>query len=505
VPASTVAEQLGQSIDLVKFQQHVFGGASNRWGGLSGRWFRVKPLDSIDFEARPWVANSGWPFSYDVLRAYFERAGRILAMPSAGDFSLGARRDQIGSEFDNDELRTRVFLMIRPLRFGTHYRPILAQSPNVSVYFHSRVTEIEEDPGSPVIRYFRVATPGGKRHRIFAKYFVLACGGLENPRLLLTSKSKMTSGVGNRHDQVGRYYMQHPKGLHGVAVLNHKALRASLYTNGRPAPNVRICGGVSFSEEFQRQHGLLNHCIMFRPIFPLSEGHASQLYRAARRGWHASDWGDGPRELLQLARFAASVLQQTLQGHGPRTVFSVLNHMEQIPKPESRLELSASRDRFGVHQLRIDWHIDPLEKASLCRLHDVVRDFLAARGVGKLESRLDALADEWPIAQDSGHHMGTTRMHLDPGQGVTDANGRVHGVQNLFVGGSSLLPTSGYANPTLTIVALAIRLAEHLKYLFRAGDAIIGTRADVAAHTDIVARADLAARTEATIGGIVSR
>ena len=290
--------------------------------------------------------------------------------------------------------------------------------------------------------------------------------------------------------------MQHPKGLHGVAVLNHKSLRAPLYTRGHLARNVKICGGISFNEEFQRQQRMLNHCLMFQPLFSLSEGYASQLYRAAQRAWHGSDRGVGRRELLDLARFAASALKQTLHGHGLGRVFKVQNHMEQIPKPESRLDLSERRDQFGVNQLRTDWRIDPLEKASLCRLHEIVCGRLAAQGVGKLESQLDPSADEWPIVQDSAHHMGTTRMHLDPKQGVTDAHGRVHGVQNLYISGNSVFPTSGHANPTLTVVALAIRLAEHLKRLCTTSDAIIPALPDVALHADIAAGVDTAAREE---------
>ena len=368
--------------------------------------------------------------------------------------------------------------MARPLRFGEHYRPFLARSANVKVYYHSRVTEMEEDSVSPVIRQFHLATPAGKTHRIAAKYFVLACGGLENPRLLLVSKSKMTSGVGNQRDLVGRYYMQHPKGLHGLAVLKHNSLRTPLYTGGQLARNVKICGGISFSEEFQRRERVLNHCIMFRPLFSISEGYASQVYRAVQRAWHGSDPG-GHRELRDLLKFLRTTARRALKGRGLGTVFSVLNHMEQIPRPESRLDLSGLKDEFGVNRLRIDWRIDPLEKASLCRLHEVVRDTLAARGAGKLESQLDPSGDEWPIVQDSAHHMGTTRMHVDPKQGVTDAHGRVHSVQNLYVSGNSVLPTSGHANPTLTIVALAVRLAEHLKRLYATSDANITANADL--------------------------
>jgi choline dehydrogenase-like flavoprotein len=123
-------------------------------------------------------------------------------------------------------------------------------------------------------------------------------------------------------------------------------------------------------------------------------------------------------------------------------------------------------------------------------LHEVVCECLAARGAGQLDSQLDSLSEQWPVAQDSAHHMGTTRMHLDPRQGVTDPHGRVHEVQNLFVSGSSLLPTSGYANPTLTIIGLAIHLADHLKLVCATVNAIIAARADISAPAKIAARAE---------------
>ncbi len=468
VTASSVAEQVGVWVDLGKFEHHSLGGASNRWGGLRGRWFRSKPMDPVDFKPRSWVANSGWPFAHRELRPFFDRAGQILGASSTKDFGADAHRAHLAAEFHNDALQTTIFQMTRPIRFGEHYRPLLSAARNVQVVLHGRVIDIEEDPDAPVIRYFHIATPGGRTHRVSAKHFVLACGGLENPRLLLASKRKMAAGIGNQHDLVGRYYMQHPKGLHGIAVLNSKSLRSPLYTHGYLADEVRICGGICFTEAFQEREQLLNPCVMFRPVLSLSEGHASEVYRAARRKWHRShaNTGNG-RELLELAKSAATVLEQAFHRPGLHSVFSVLNHMEQIPKPESRLDLSQRKDQFGVPQLRVDWRIDPLEKASLVRLHTLLRDRLARDGAGRLVSQLDPLAEDWPVSRDSAHHIGTTRMHASPQHGVTDPHCRVYGVQNLYVGGSSVLPTSGYANPTLTLVALAIRLAEHLKRFYR--------------------------------------
>jgi choline dehydrogenase-like flavoprotein len=205
---------------------------------------------------------------------------------------------------------------------------------------------------------------------------------------------------------------------------------------------------------------------MFHPIFALAESHASEVYWAAHRRWHGCN-GDarGYPEFHNLASFGLVVLKRALKDFRLHTMFRVLNHMEQIPRPENRLDLSDRTDRFGVPQLRIDWRIDSREKESLCRLHRLIQQKLALQNAGSLESALDSLADAWPVAGDSGHHLGTTRMHHSPKCGVTDPDGRVHSVRNLYVSGSSVFPTSGHANPTLTIVALAIRLAEHLKGL----------------------------------------
>ncbi len=278
-PVPNVAEQLGLAVDL---EQDFFGGASNRWGGLRGRWFRVKPLDPIDFEARPWVVNSGWPFSLEELRPFLRRAATVFKVTSLRNFDVEPHHNHLVHEFHNSELKTAIFQMIKPLRFGKQYHELLTKSRNIRTCIHSKVIEIDEDPNNPVIRYFKMATHSGRTFRITAKHFVLACGGLETPRLLLVSRRKMACGVGNGGDLVGRYYMQHPKGLHGIAVLNRESLRAPLYTKRYLEHDAKICAGISFSEEYQRREGELNHCIMFRPILSLSESHVlSGLPRAA--------------------------------------------------------------------------------------------------------------------------------------------------------------------------------------------------------------------------------
>ena len=282
--ASSVAEQLGIPIDLAKLRRCALGGFSNHWGGLRGRWFRLKPFDPLDFEIRPWIANSGWPFGYDALGRSSNALARFAGALTP-NFSLDARRDRVAQEFHNDELRTTVFLMATPLRFGAYYCPLLARSPNVQVYFHGHVTEIVEDPISPVVHQFRFATPAGKTHRISAEYFVLALA-VSRPHVSCWPRRARQRGR-RQSARSGRPLLYaHLKDCMALLSSSPKSLRTPFYLRGDLVDHVKICAGISFSEKFQRQERMLNHCIMSQPLFSLSEGHAAQVYRAVQRAWH---------------------------------------------------------------------------------------------------------------------------------------------------------------------------------------------------------------------------
>jgi choline dehydrogenase-like flavoprotein len=138
--------------------------------------------------------------------------------------------------------------------------------------------------------------------------------------------------------------------------------------------------------------------------------------------------------------------------------------LETTPRADSRVSLSDKRDRFGMPRVRVDWRIDRDDLRALSRLRGLLAETICRRELGTLVDDPACDADGWPNSMEGGkHHMGTTRMHADPMGGVVDPDCRVHGLANLYVAGSSVFPTSGYANPTLTIVALALRLADHLK------------------------------------------
>ena len=158
----------------------------------------------------------------------------------------------------------------------------------------------------------------------------------------------------------------------------------------------------------------------------------------------------------------------------PGTVFSIANHMEQIPDPENRVYLSDRVDHLGVNRLAINWRIGRMERESLVCLHGLLEEALRSCRMGDAVGALSSVDGDWPVSRYSGHHIGTTRMSVDPKSGVVDLNSRVHGLQNLYLAGSSVFPTSGHSNPTLTLIALSIRLADHLKQLYRTGQVLQG-------------------------------
>ena len=117
---------------------------------------------------------------------------------------------------------------------------------------------------------------------------------------------------------------------------------------------------------------------------------------------------------------------------------------------------------MGMPRVRLSWTYGEKDYADLERSVEGLADALGASGEGRLcwsIPRSQFLA----TSSASRHHMGTTRMHPDPAEGVVDADGRVHGLSNLYIAGCSVFPTSGIGNPTLTLLALAMRLSDHLK------------------------------------------
>ncbi|MEM7212887.1 MAG: FAD-binding protein, partial [Pseudomonadota bacterium] len=190
---------------LCRSRFRVFGGSTTQWGG------QCRPLDPIDFEARDSMADSGWPFSRADLDEHYRRAQSICNL---GPFDYQPERwateDLPSLPIDRESLTVQIYQFSYPMNFGQAYREEVTTAGNIDLYLNANAVEILTDEGARAVSGLRVATLNGRQHRIVAKHYVLACGGIENPRLMLASNSVVRPGLGNDRDLVGRYFMDHP-------------------------------------------------------------------------------------------------------------------------------------------------------------------------------------------------------------------------------------------------------------------------------------------------------
>jgi choline dehydrogenase-like flavoprotein len=420
------------------------GGSSNHWGG----WCR--PLDPIDFETRDWIAHSGWPFGISEIKPYFARAQALVeAGPWLYDRVPGALNDSgplIGlapgglytSWFQFSKTRDSVL----PTYFGHRYGDDLARAARIKPLLHANVTAIRLMPDAGRVDRLDIATlpsPGGAGNRLTVKprYTVLACGAMENARLLLASNDVMNVGIGNQNDLVGRFFADHPTPRDVATLVLFDGMMGSFYANNTPLPNGVIVRAV----------------LSPRAEFARAKGVAGSLTTV-----------DNPASLDETGTAAVVATAQALGvDAGNAKAWSLGCGMELAPDPDRRLTLTGEKDVLGLPRLKLqmtmaDSDFDRYRQT----LAELGRQLLAAR-IGMLRINYSH-REQWLKAMDWGnHHLGTTRMSDDPKRGVVDAQSRVHGVENLYVAGSSVFPTYGSSNPTMNLLALTLRLADRLK------------------------------------------
>ena len=471
-----------------RYRQRRWGGSTTLWGG------RCMPLDPLDFEARPWVPHSGWPISASELAPWYAAAN---ALCEAGRFDYSARSAVPGgmrpmiAGFDPEDFSTDgIERFSPPTDFAARYGHRLAASQAVQVILGANCTRIETEVDR--VTGVQVRTLQGRSFTVRPAQLVLALGGLETPRLLLASPGGHGRGLGNQNDQVGRYYMCHIAGTSGRLCV---ALPRAMVNHGyeRAEDGVYLRRRLQLSAAAQARHGIGNAVARLHfPSIP-DPSHGSGVLSGLYLARHMLPFEyrkrleggpGGARHLLAHLRnlvtdpasaltFASAMLFQrklaarkfpSVIVRPPHGVFSLDFHGEQEPNPESRITLTQAHDALGMPRLRVDWRCT---QADL-RTAEITFGLLAAElrrwGRGWLDWDPAGLAED--LLREGaygGHHIGTCRMGHSPRQSVTDAQGTVHGLRNLHVAGSALFPTSGQANPTLTLVALALRLADRLK------------------------------------------
>ena len=470
-----------------------FGGTTNRWHIPIGDDYsgaRMRPFDAIDFEKRDWVPYSGWPFDKSHIDPYYDRAQEICKItPASYDVADWENLENTPSfPFNGNRVQTVIFKFGSRHPFLDGHAEEVKQAENITTYLYANVIEIETDEAARNVSRLRVVCLEGNKFWVRAKRFILAMGAIEIPRLLLSSNRTQKAGLGNPYDLVGRFFMEHPHFSSGLFVpFAPETFKFTyLYDHIHRVNGVPIIGKLSLSEEVLRQEKLLNYVVELSPRIALKTSLNQYLYpRINSKSVHSYKIFRSAMGHKKLPDDACKHLRNILSGIDDFTVtayrnvkkrvlraldkrriqlFRLDNMTEQVPNPESRVTLGSDRDSLGQRRVQLDWRLSDFDKESFIKSQEIVDQEFRRAGLGRLyvkpmhEIPPDRITGGW-------HHMGTTRMHTNPKNGVVNQNCRVHGISNLFIAGPSVFPTSGYANPTLTIVALAVRLADHIKSL----------------------------------------
>lgn len=409
------------------------GGSSNHWGGM------CRPLEPIDLEPRPELGRPGWPIPYDELARWYPAAVRTCRLPSDSfDADEWYGRLDRTPPVRTDAVTTVMFQLSPPLRFGEAYGPELDAADDVELVLWANVVDLHTPPDGGHVTEVVARTLSGIELRVRAEVVVLATGGIEVPRLLLASTSGGPAGLGNRNDLVGRYFAEHPS-ISGSAVVL-----------GWPDPELPYgaYGGEAMAALAPTTAALVDRAL---------PGAAATIE------FPADGWEEDPGRLGTAPSPADVTALYEAAASPPAAPFARLNlRAEQLPDPDSRVRLGSRTDRLGMPVAQVDWRLTEATRQGAARALRLIAAEVGQAGAGRVVLARTAL-DPAGTFQTGNHHMGTTRMDPDPGLGVVDTDLRVHGVDNLYVAGSAVFPTTGYANPTLTLVALAHRLAAHLR------------------------------------------
>lgn len=463
--ALTRGHNAGEPYYPLRFTRvRAFGGSSRAWHERRG--VHARPLDAVDFETRDGLPEHGWPIDRAQLIPYYERAQEVCGL---GPFAYEAKTWETqgyGAPLPlNPELvESVIFKFGRRSKFD-RYEDDFARAGNVNLVLHATAVNLADEGGR--VQRIDCATLTGNRFRVQARTFVVAAGAIETARLLLASRDSQPAGIGNNRDLVGRCFMEHPDAAVGYLIphpeLDRSAFR--LYQHQPAGENLTVEAMFKLSDATLRKERLLNSVLRLQPTYQSGMTAAVRSAQVVRRSVHFGVPTPGlAKHALRSVLGAPQIIRHyaTWRSGRPSEVFGIDVMAEQTPSTSSRVRLARRRDRLGVPTTILDWQLTNLDWDSIRRTVEIFGHAVREAGVGTVISTLEG-KDYPPAVYGNWHHLGTTRMHCDPAHGVVNENCRVHEMTNLYIAGGSVFPTGGYANPSLTIVALSLRLADHLK------------------------------------------
>lgn len=456
-----IGENLGLPYyDLAACRLRYFGGTTNHWAGY------CRPNDPQDYTGRPELGVPEWPVSESSLEPYIGEAERQLGLGADG-FDPALLVQQHGFSdvdlLDDAVLQTKVYQISKQLRFRERYRDDLKAAANLTVVLNINVTKLGVESDGATVREAAFKVLGGQTGTIRARYFILACHAIENARILLNSNDVVAAGLGNREDMVGRYFMEHPAIKSGLFMANKPRFNR-LYDASYMFPR-HINANLSLTADAMNRSGILQYFCRFHRL-----GNEVQVRKAMTRlskdFWEpfSLDVLDDIATVLSDLDEAGALVKEKLGAERQHPMGYWLDHrIEQSPNPDSRVVLSDERDQIGVRKADLDWRLNEVDYRTFRVGQDLIVKHLSAAGAGRFI--VENLTDDYINERVTGrnHHMGTTRMAVDEKNGVVDSDCKVFGVHNLYVSGSSVFTTAGYGGPTMLIIALALRLADHMK------------------------------------------
>jgi choline dehydrogenase-like flavoprotein len=429
---------IGRSyFELDKARLRYLGGTSNHWEG----WCR--PLEEYDFEQHEYIEDSGWPIQKSDLDPYLAPARDIL--------EIKPFPDDIQVEGSDGSLKEIFFRYSPPVQFKDKYLDLLKNTTNIHVYINANLTDIRINPDTGRVSgfLFQSFEANAPQINFQADYYILALGGIENARALLNSNKHVPAGIGNTKDLAGRFFMEHPHVRIGFYAVKSSHTRFGS-TSRFLSPTKRLLTNAQIANSGVR------------------------LLIIKEKDVNFIEYAKINMKRILCSNDIIEDFVQTIRSFDCPPPFDKAGFLyiasEQVPNFNSRIALDHETDRFGLRRAVLDWRLTELDKRTIRETALAIGTFFARTDVGriKLEDWLleegaavpDVAKDPWLGA--GRHHMGTTRMAATSRQGVVDSNCLVFETGNLFIAGSSVFPTAGHANPTLTIVQLSLRLADHL-------------------------------------------
>lgn len=448
-------------LPLYSSRLRFFGGTTNHWAGY------CRPYNRIDFETREWIPRSGWPIDYDMLFGYLNKARPIVEIPPDATFEAEPWSKATGGAlFDLPEgFYQSVSHLSPPTRFAIRYRDDIEKAENVSCVLRANVTDYIPADGGKRLDRVTVTRYDGESFPVRARFFVMAMGGIENARALLIARTVNGRALGASPDLVGRFFMDHVGADVGVISMPEERARNSLYLpwKGREQDGVAIVPAIETTEDLQRREQLTNINFVLMP----GQSVGMRSFRRIAEDIEYGRWPDTlDVDIVGMVTNFEDVLQNAGEKMGvsdPTYHFYLRAISEVTPNPESRVMLGEATDRFGQPRTRLVMQPNEIDRVSVQKAVMALGQALGEKGIGRLKT--DYSPDvQWGEEMDWGyHHCGTTRMSESPADGVVDPNLRMHGVENLYIAGSSVFPVIGATTPTWPIVALTLRLGDHLR------------------------------------------